>query len=208
MKPLSKNKILTTGIIVLVVIAFAQIRCTNQPAAPAAMTHDQLLERGKYLVTTIGCNDCHSPKIFTQMGPVPDTTRMLSGHPANGPMLSMDTNALHPGFGYVMTADLTEFIGPWGISFTANLTPDSATGLGAWTEEQFAGALRTGKHLGLPGGRDILPPMPWNWFAHLTDDDLNSIYTYLHSLPAISNKVPVPVAPPDVIAMVKTMKKK
>jgi hypothetical protein len=208
MKTFSKKRIFTIGIIVLVVIAFAQIRCTNQPAAPAAMTQEQLVERGKYLVNSIACNDCHSPKIFTEMGPVPDSTRLLSGHPANSPAIALDSAFLHPGYGYFMSADLTEFVGPWGISFAANLTPDSATGIGAWTEEQFANTIRSGKHLGLPGGRDILPPMPWNWIAHLTDEDLNAIYSFLRSLPAISNKVPAPVAPPDVIALVKMMRKK
>jgi hypothetical protein len=56
-------------------------------------------------------------------------------------------------------ADLTAFVGPWGISYTANLTPDSATGIGAWSEAAFINTIRSGKHLG--NGRDILPPMPW-----------------------------------------------
>lgn len=89
----------------------------------------------------------------------------------------------------------------WGISYTMNLTPDSATGIGAWTEENFMNALRKGKHLGLDGGRPILPPMPWQMIRQMTDEDLKSVYAYLRTLPAISNQIPAPVAPPDVMAM-------
>ena len=53
----------------------------------------------------------------------------------------------------------TAFAGPWGVSFTANLTPDDETGLGKWTAETFIAALRTGRHEGK--GRPILPPMPY-----------------------------------------------
>ena len=56
---------------------------------------------------------------------------------------------------------MTSFSGPWGVSFATNLTPDKETGLGAWTEEQFIRAMRSGKHKGEPEGRAILPPMPW-----------------------------------------------
>ena len=52
----------------------------------------------------------------------------------------------------------TAFAGPWGVSFTANLTPDKETGLGKWTEEMFIATMRTGRHQGK--GRPMLPPMP------------------------------------------------
>ena len=58
-----------------------------------------------------------------------------------------------------MSATNTAWAGPWGVSFTANLTPDKETGLGDWTEEQFIATMRTGKHQGK--GRPVLPPMPY-----------------------------------------------
>jgi mono/diheme cytochrome c family protein len=177
-----------------------QIRCT-QPEGPKQMTKEQMVARGKYLVTIASCNDCHSPKVFTAMGPIVDTTKLLSGHPANSPLPPIDTNALHPGYWYTGGPDLTSWVGPWGISYTANITADSSTGIGAWSEDVFIASLRTGKHLGLSGGRDILPPMPWNFIGQMTDEDLKSVFAYLHSIPAISNQVPPPVAPPDVKAM-------
>ena len=174
---------------------------TTDSTAKKEMSHGDMVARGKYLVTVAGCNDCHSPKIMTAQGPVPDTTKLLSGHPANSPLPSMYKNALKPGDWILLGPDLTSAVGPWGISFTANLTPDTATGLGAWTDDVFIKTLRTGKHLGQSGGRDILPPMPWPDFAAATDEDLKAIFAYLKALPAISNKVPAPVPPTEVAKM-------
>jgi hypothetical protein len=89
---------------------------------------------------------------------------------------------------------MTAWAGPWGTSFAANLTPDIETGLGSWTEAMFVKAIRSGKHMG--EGRPILPPMPWQVYKNLTDEDLKSIFAYLQSLPAVENAVPEPVPPP------------
>jgi hypothetical protein len=89
--------------------------------------------------------------------------------------------------------DLTAWSGPWGASYAANLTPDQNTGLAIWTEDMFLAALKTGKHMGK--GRQILPPMPWNWYGQLPDEDLKAMFAYLKSIPAISNRVPVPLGP-------------
>jgi hypothetical protein len=163
------------------------------------MSKEDMVKRGDYIVTTGSCNDCHSPKNMTQMGPVVDSTKLLSGHPANAQLPPINTASLQPGNWMSMAPDITAFVGPWGISYAANLTPDSATGIGAWSEEVFMNTIRSGKHLG--NGRPILPPMPWEFIRKLTDDDLKSVYAYLKSLPAVNNKVPAPVAPPDVMKM-------
>jgi mono/diheme cytochrome c family protein len=196
-------------VFVLVVLSLPQYGCNEQAvvktdtvAASKTLSHTELIARGRYLVTSVGsCSDCHSPKIFTAMGPVPDSSKALSGHPAGSPTLAIDKKVLTPGNWMYIGPDLTSFVGPFGISYAANLTPDSATGLGAWTEEVFVKTLRTGKHLGQEGGRPILPPMPWQGIGQSTDEDLKAIYTYLQSLPPISNKVPAPVSPPDVAKM-------
>ncbi len=67
------------------------------------------------------------------------------------------------------------------------------TGLGIWTEDMFLDALKMGKHMGK--GRQILPPMPWNWYGQLPDEDLKAMFAYLKSIPAISNRVPIPLGP-------------
>src|SRR5262245_14837331 len=162
------------------------------------MTKEDMIKRGDYIVTTASCHDCHSPKVMTKMGPMPDSTRLLSGHPANDPLPVLTKSDLTTPW-IRITPDLTAFVGPWGISYTANLTPDSATGIGAWSEDQFINTIRSGKHLG--NGRDILPPMPWAFVSQMTDEDLKAVYTYLMSLPPVNNRVPAPVAPPDVMKM-------
>ena len=178
----------------------AQQQTSTEPAKKE-MSHADMLSRGRYLVSAVGCNDCHSPKVMTPMGPVPDSTKLLSGYHANPKMPPIDKAALKPGGWILFTPDLTGAVGPWGMSFSANLTPDSTTGLGAWTEDVFLKTIRTGKHLGQEGGRPILPPMPWQDFAGLTDEDLKSIFTYLQSLPPVVNKVPAPLTPPDIEKM-------
>ena len=159
---------------------------------------DELIARGKYLVTVSGCNDCHSPKIMTPMGPIPDTTRLMSGYPSEKGIPTL-SEALAKDQSWVkMSQDVTAFAGPWGMTFGANLTPDEATGIGNWTEEVFVKTIRTGKHLGQEGGRPVMPPMPWYMIAKMTDEDLSSMYQYLMSLPAISNRVPAPIPPNEI----------
>lgn len=160
------------------------------PSGPAARTTSPEVARGKYLVTVMLCNDCHTPFKLGPNGPEPDMTRMLSGHPADVTM--PPAPVLPPGpWAMVGAATMTAWAGPWGVSFTANLTPDAETGLGGWTPEMFIQALRTGKHQGK--GRPILPPMPYPWISQLTDSDLRAVFAYLRTIPAISNKVPAPI---------------
>jgi hypothetical protein len=151
------------------------------------------IERGRYLVNFGGCHDCHTPLKMGPNGPEPDMSRALSGHPqdlvmpeppkANGPWVwsAAGTN--------------TAFAGPWGISYTRNLTPDPVSGLGIWTEDMFVKTMRTGRHMGV--SRPILPPMPWQSLNSLNDEDLKSVFAYLRSIKPVRNEVPDPViAPP------------
>ena len=96
---------------------------------------------------------------------------------------------------WIGAATNTAFAGPWGVSFTANLTPDPETGLGKWTPEMFIATMKTGRHQGK--GRPLLPPMPYFSVAALTDDDMRAVFAYLQSLPPIKNRVPNPIDPPE-----------
>lgn len=166
--------------------------CGGQaPPAPAAKAPGPV-ERGQYLVTVGSCNDCHTPLKMGANGPEPDMSRMLSGHPAALKLPPPPAASQEWPWGGAATT--TAFYGPWGISYSANLTPDQQTGLGSWTEDMFIRALRLGKHLG--NSRPIQPPMPWQWIGKMTDEDLKAMYAYLRSVPAISNEVP-PWAPPS-----------
>jgi len=146
--------------------------------------------RGEHLVKTSACNDCHTPWKMGDRGPEPDMSRMLSGHP-QGMQLPPPPKAIGP---WIVSgaATNTAWAGPWGVSFTANLTPDE-TGLGPWSFENFKQTIRTGRHLGR--GRPVLPPMPIPVYQNFTDDELHAIYTYLRSIPAVKNRVPDPLPP-------------
>ncbi len=153
-----------------------------------------LIERGRYLVVLGGCNHCHSPKVFGPNGPMVDTTKILSGSPASNPVLTVGEGVLGPEkWGALTTNDLTTWAGPWGVSFSRNLTPDKETGIGSWTEAMFIKALRTGKDMG--EGRPILPPMPWEDIGKSTDSDLKAMFAYLKSLKPIHNPIHDPIPP-------------
>jgi mono/diheme cytochrome c family protein len=168
---------------------------TEKPAAPAAASKEaaRQIRRGARLATFGGCHDCHTPKILTPHGPELDKSRLLSGFPAKSPLPPLPPGVIGPDkWGAVASNDLTAWVGPWGTSFAANLTPD-VTGIGAWAEEQFIQTIRTGKHFGV--GRAVLPPMPWFDVAALTDEELKALFAYLKSLKPVSNPVPQPLPP-------------
>ncbi|MBP8309930.1 MAG: c-type cytochrome [Burkholderiaceae bacterium] len=150
------------------------------------------IERGRYLVTTSGCHDCHTPMKMGANGPEPDMSRMLSGHPD---ALTMPPAPRLPEGPWlvVSSATNTAFAGPWGVSYSANLTPDATTGLGQWSLTDFKGTIRSGRHLGR--GREVLPPMPIPAYKHFNDADLGAIFAYLRSIPPVTNRVPEPMAP-------------
>ena len=187
-----KNFLFSFLCVLSLLFLFFQFDCSSNK-----MTKEDQIARGKYLVTFGGCNDCHSPKIMTPMGPVPDSTRLLSGHPAGQPLAAIDPKTVAPG-NWVLTDDgTTTWVGPWGISYSANLTPDSSAGLGLWTADSFIKTMRTGKHMGT--GRMLLPPMPWQSIGQLSDNDLRAIFAYLQTLKPINNRVPTPV-PPNMLS--------
>jgi len=96
--------------------ALVLISCAKQNAGPPAATEAEQIAHGKYLVTVLGCHDCHTPGYFYG---APDSTRALSGSELG-------------------------WQGPWGVSYPRNLTPDPQTGIGAWTEADIVKAIRTG----------------------------------------------------------------
>jgi mono/diheme cytochrome c family protein len=162
------------------------------PPPPAAPQMSQV-ERGSHLVKVGLCNDCHTPWKMGPNGPEQDMDRMLSGHPED---VKVTRPKLPADWPIATNPTFTAWTGPWGISYTANLTSDQLTGLGVWTEENFMRAMREGKHMGT--SRPILPPMPWQWIGQHTDEDLKAIFAYLKTVTPITNHVPDPliVEPP------------
>jgi mono/diheme cytochrome c family protein len=183
------------GIVATVILAGAILVFTANASDPkSSKPSPARVERGAYLVNLGGCNDCHSPKLVTPNGVTLDPLKILSGHQADAKLPQVPKGLLtERGWVAATNGDLTAWVGPWGISYAANLTPDPATGIGGWTEEMFVKTLKTGKHLGT--GRQILPPMPWENFARMNEGDLKDMYAYLMSLRPVRNAVPQPVPP-------------
>ena len=128
-------------------------------------TRAQVL-RGRYLVTSMGCTDCHSG------GADPSSAKWMAGYQAGA------TNSVFT-------------LGPNTV-YTANITPDAATGIGTWTSRDIFNALRNGKD---KEGKFLAPVMPWTSFRNLTDDDIYSIAAYLQNLRAVTNAVPANTGP-------------
>lgn len=116
---------------------------------------------GEYLATMADCATCHSP--LTQQGP--DMTRMFAG-------------------GYPFDLGTFKVV-------SANITPDTATGIGNWTEAQFLQKFTQYKEEASynfnPGKENTI--MPVSLLAHMKEDDLKAIYAYLRSVKPMNNKI-------------------
>src|SRR3954454_1711378 len=197
---MKKIKIILAAIVVTTGAAIG-ISCNDIAEANNKIGNDEItftndqVKHGKYLVTAMGCDDCHSPKVFGPNGPEVDMSRRFSGHPADAKLPPADSMQLKS---WVLFApDLTAYIGPWGASFSANLTSDE-TGIGRWKFEQFKKAIREGKSKGLDGNRPLMPPMPWQQYKNLSDNDLRDIFAFLKSTKPVKNLVPQPIPPNEL----------
>jgi len=156
------------AVILVLALSVAIASCTSQPAEEKAATPAQPamtpLQRGEYIAAITGCNDCHTPGTFYGG---PDMHRALSGSELG-------------------------WKGPWGVSYAANLTPDSATGIGTWTNVEIERSLRSGVK---KDGSPILPPMPWPDFSRMNPEDMAALIVYLKSVPAVSHAVPKAIPP-------------
>jgi cytochrome c553 len=177
-------------------LAFCAKDTPNQTPADInkAAANADLVKRGEYLVSIIGCDDCHTPKKMTEHGPEPDMSHRLMGHPAQELYTSDEEKSklIKEQQVAIMSPGLTAFAGLWGVSYAANLTPDD-TGTANWTEAQFFKAIREGKSKGMDGTRPLLPPMPWQMYRNIKDEDLRAIFAFIKSLPPVKNVVPNPL---------------
>ncbi|MFT3705356.1 MAG: c-type cytochrome [Agriterribacter sp.] len=174
-------------------IVAAVVACSTKTTPAEIVTEpnkDSLIKRGAYLVAVMGCDDCHSPKRMGAHGPEIIPELRLSGFQQNASLPPVDTNQVKKGW-VLFSPDLTGAVGPWGATFAGNITGDS-TGIGTWSEAQFKKALREGKFKGLDNTRPLLPPMPWQNLAQLSDIDMKAVYTFLQSTHPVRNVVPAP----------------
>ncbi len=171
-----------------------------QAAPPAYGGFESQVAWGKHLVAIGGCHDCHTPKKMGSHGPEDNMDVALSGSPSQLPMPVVDRKDIESK-GLMVMGNSLSFVGPWGVSYAANITSDTTTGIGNWTIEQFKNVFKTGKYGGAPGGRDLLPPMPWQNVAQMTDEELEAVFAFLQSTKPVHNIVPQPQQP--VMAMGK-----
>jgi len=122
------------------------------------------LERGRYLVTSgiVGCAGCHSE---LKVGPDGGLT-LVDGLVLAGRHWAQDGQPM-------LTA--------------ANLTSDTETGIGGWSDDELARAIREGVDR---SGRALFPIMPYEKFRHLADEDLASVIVYLRSQLAVKRTLP------------------
>ncbi len=192
----------TTVVLLAATSIFLAVRC-GQPkpnettatasAMPANGGFDSQVKWGEHLVQVSGCGDCHTPKKMGAHGPEDDSSLLLSGHPASIPPPPFDQKEAMAK-GMAATQTLSAWVGPWGTSFSGNLTPDS-TGIGMWKVEQFMKAIREGKFKGLDGGRPLMPPMPWPSYRNFSDDELKAVFAFLQSIKPVKNVVPAWIPP-------------
>ncbi len=175
------------------------VKADNPPKPDEEMIRRFMVARGKLLVELGGCGECHTPKYNTGFGLKPVPGRFLSGYPADEPLPDLPyADFGTPGMEKVFyTTDGTIWVGRWGVSFSANITPDPETGIGNWTEENFKKTFRTGTHIGV--GRELSPPMPIDVYSKLTSEDIRSIFLYLQTVEPVKNRVPLPIPPDDEI---------
>jgi hypothetical protein len=193
---MKKAMFLVASATITITIFLAACSGGVQTSSSEPISHDSLIRRGDYLVTTMGCDDCHTSKKVGPTGVELDLEHRLGGHLSANPLGKADPGVMKNGW-VLFSMSQTALMGPWGISYSANISSD-ATGIGNWTEEQFTTALRKGKSKGLAEGRDLLPPMPWQGYAKLSDADIKAIFAYLKSTKPVNNLVPAPMPLQDI----------
>ncbi|HYD66731.1 c-type cytochrome [Azospirillum sp.] len=72
-------------------------------------------------------------------------------------------------------------------AYASNITPDPETGIGRWTDEQIITAIREGRR---PDGSLIGPPMPTEFYRHISDNDVKALVAYMRTVPPVRNAVP------------------
>ncbi|HSG32519.1 MAG TPA: c-type cytochrome [Thermodesulfobacteriota bacterium] len=151
---------------------------------------DPVVSKGKQLVSEGNCSYCHTPLKEVNGEDVEDLDRYLSGHPESKPVPKLPDFPVDSDqwLEFLTKLDSTVWAGGWGVTLSANITPDKETGIGNWTEEMFIETMRKGRHKGF--GRNLQPPMPWQDYGKLSDEQLQSIFAYLRSIRPIKNKVP------------------
>ena len=122
------------------------------------------VEYGRYLVTIASCSECH--------------TQAVNGEPLPGMYL----------------AGGRQFNFPSGITTSANITPDTETGIGSWKKQDFINRFRLysgedAHNIPVNMQKDFNTPMPWLMYSGMADEDLGAIYDYLRTVKSVNNRI-------------------
>jgi mono/diheme cytochrome c family protein len=148
---------------------------------------DDQAAHGKYIATIAGCTACHTPYKADYQKPPQELTFEQIQAIAFDDHLATDQNRLLAGG---RPFDL----GPAGILFTRNITPDEETGIGAWSDDQLKLAIKTG--IDNKGGV-LFPVMPYHVYSGMADADLEAVIAYMRSVNTVSNPVPARTVPTE-----------
>jgi len=98
-----------------------------------------------------------------------------------------DCEACHTTPGGARFAGARPIRTPFGIIYSANITPDLTTGIGAWTADEFYRAMHKGVG---HGGKNLYPAFPYPYFTHMTRADVDDVRAYLATIPAVDQPKP------------------
>jgi mono/diheme cytochrome c family protein len=140
---------------------------------------DDQVAHGKYIATIAGCVACHTPLKEEYQNLQSLSLEQIQTLAFNDLEASDQTKLLAGG----RLFDL----GPAGLLFTRNITPDEETGIGAWTEDQIKLAIKTGIS---DDGKMLFPVMPYHVYNGMADADVEALIAYLRTVKAVNNPVP------------------
>jgi mono/diheme cytochrome c family protein len=136
------------------------------------------LERGRYLATSVsGCIECHTAHS-------PADFKLMTGKPGSG-QIFLDQRREDNGM----------------LVVAENITPDKETGIGSWTDDEIARAIREGVDR---TGRTLFPIMPYSHFHSMSDEDLASVVVYIRSLEPVKNALPATAIPFPVSRLINS----
>lgn len=150
------------------------------PAQARQPQQDDVLAHGKYIATIAGCTTCHTPFKAEYNDPSKLTLEQIK-------IIALDEHQALDKENGLLSGGRAFDLGPAGAVFTRNLTPDKATGLGEWTDEQIKLAVRTGVR---KDGTLLFPVMPYHVYNTMADADLDAVIAYLRSVKPVNHQVP------------------
>lgn len=181
----------------VIVVLATQLRDKAQGESGSAtpISHDELVERGRYLSRIGVCEACHTPPR------VPDE---VPSDPAQ--IAAENTYRIDPDWTRYFDPDRVMAGGvPFiirldrdtnGIVYSRNITPDPETGIGSWTDEEIIEALRSGRR---PDGTSLFLFAPHSFFKNMSYEDAAAIAAYLRTLRPVRYQVAerdLPFEPP------------